>query len=178
MERKYKYYLVKGGKALEAINQFEQEWKDAHEKGVEFQNRFNASGTVKRRSVVGLIFDGNHPAGWEPENYIQQTEAGGEVVTYYRPSRRTKEGKALNKEMQSIAWPGGLDFISFLGSDWVDGGRGPNGGFTAIFPTYEKIGEDYVLIMPIGVDGKSREFPGDGEELKASEYWLMKEQAS
>jgi hypothetical protein len=175
----YDYHLVLGGPSLKAVRTFTAECDAADRELEAFAKRFGATGWLSARSLLGLTFAGSPPEGWVP--------CKGHPKAFH-PDRKTKEGRALAREMSAIGFPDWGRFGQALGV------KGPFGmivtdsparghGFLMKAPDFEKIGDATVIRVPLGRQSLDRDGggpfvpPPETRRLKKSEYWAMKEAA-
>lgn len=147
------------GKSLAAILDWLKSAEAIRKARVEFKEKHGAVSTFERKSgfglsrVVGLGFDADGPAGWNKK-------PGSDGAEYWEPNRRTKEGKAIIKFMESLSMPGPS---KNMGSEFIGEGKWFSPGF-------EKLGKDYVITQHVKATA-----PPDAILLKRSKYWAMKE---
>lgn len=172
MGRETDYYIAKG-RSLEAVERYQKEALAHRENGRALQTQLDAQGIFEiGNQVVGFAYDRNCdlPKGlrWDKKNGHR-----GMAV----PDRRLKEGKAIQKRLESPACPSSWDF-----NHWILGdkamyvlGPHPNGHSSSIgIVGFEHLGGDWVLKVPVPDKGKAPA-PIDAEPMKRSEYWARKE---
>jgi hypothetical protein len=163
-----RYYKITGGIALERTVAFFNERHEQLKARKAIIQELGAKGEYSNdNGISGLVFD-EPPQGWRPI-----------TGTIYKPPL-TKEGKALTKRLKSLRVSGGREFHVA-----INGGAGGFGfmdftdaGMVISYIVYEKIGPDFILIVPDEPDEARQWNPPDScEPLKTSEYWQLKEAA-
>lgn len=170
--RETDYYIARG-RSLEAVERYQKDALAHRENARTLQTELGATGLFEiENRVVGFAFDraAELPVGlrWD-KNHGHR----GMAV----PDRRLKEGKDIQKRMDSPTCPSAWDF-----NHWVLGDRSmyilgphPNGHSSSIgIVGFEKLGDDWVLRVPVPDTG-SAPVPLDAEPMKRSEYWARKE---
>jgi hypothetical protein len=160
MERKY-YLVTPGGKSDQAIKEWQQKYRDACAAGRALGREFGAGEVYKQRNrITAFLFESDPGRSWRK---LKGTD------NQYMPHLTTKEGKAIGRRIDGIVIPGGLEFAKIIGSGFIIREQ-----FWGI-PSFQKIGDDYVLSIPDGDD--ARFVPPDAKLLKMSEYYALKEAA-
>lgn len=154
-------YYIAAGKSLAAIlywHEYKQTQRNAWK---EFAKRFGAKDVYAisysggSAAVFGLKFGGTVPEGW--------VKKYGKFGDYWKPNHRTKSGKALIEELESLRISGPP---ADAGNDYLGEGR-------LFTPGHEKIGDQFIISQH-----EKAKPPPDAVPLKRSEYWAMKEAKS
>jgi hypothetical protein len=166
VERKY---FVAAGKSLEAVARFFADRKAAGEARWEFVQKMGAKGGWGNDlSFIGLVIDPTAPV---PEGWRESERSTEHRVII--PDQRRKAGKLARREMDDKRFliPDYSAMGDYIGGDWV------HAAGMMHFTTVEKIGEEFVIAVPVETDGTFHQ-PEDARPIKQSEYWLMKENAA
>lgn len=162
-----RYYLIESGRVMEAIQEMDRREGAFHDHWEGLRDKYECIAcSLSGGRITGLEFITGPPEGW-----VEIEESG-----YFRPSQRTKDGKAEYLEIRGdVGFPDFPDFARI-----ADLRRAPIGvnrrGFTVnVFPSYELIGAKYVLALPVDESGASQTAPEGCTPLKKSEYWAMVE---
>lgn len=158
------YYRVNGGEALAIIETFCADQQAVADSWRAFAAKHGAKLYRHDLSLRGLIFDGDPPEGWFPAVVFPSNVCV--------PNRRTKLGREIAENLSSLPRKlSGRDLAARLG-----GGEALlRAAGKLMWPGFEKIGNAYVLSMPIDEDGSHCAPPPDCTQLKMSEYWALKE---
>lgn len=161
------------GRSLEIVESVAAQGRVARAAQIAFMANLGAIGyTTAWGRILGFLFD-TPPAdpvalGLRAKMEEINGPDGVVRVLHYHPNQRTKAGKTLSARM--LALPCGPDgpgwTEALIGQPWILRGN------RAHYCTLEKLGETWVIGVPETWTGAT---PPDGEPLKNSEYWLMKE---
>lgn len=169
MDQKHKYFLVKGGVALEAIKGYQDRVQAFYDHGKAVATKYGATNWCYRGSfVTGLKFAGDPPKGWI---VYQDPDLEG----FWKPTKRGKAGKEAVELFQSVTRPHAIEFAGLLHGHPTDYEPDSSGRLLIRYPTYRQFGETFILLLPIAGDGSTMDPPEGCEEIKASEYWQIKE---
>ncbi len=128
---------------------------------------------VRGPFISGLFFpDDKAPAGWRD---LGSMTIEGRYRPFFFPSKRTKALKEIAKELTSIRAGGAYEFSHHMnGPTAVRSGDGR--GMRMLYTSYEWIGDDLLITVPLAEDERESSFKPDGSrKLAMSEYWAMKE---
>jgi hypothetical protein len=167
MKNIHYYYLVKSGKAKEAIRAYIDGMHRYNDHLKSMCEKYGAKAWMTSGPfLVGLQFEKEPPAPWKhlPRKYRHYRN------DVYNVSTKTKEGKALSAELHSVKHP---EFhVDGKGDSWVTIDRYLYG------PYFEIVGDKYILVIPINGQADKQFVPdGDLQLLKLSEYWRIKEES-
>jgi len=162
MSHESRYYIAKG-RSLQAVESWREKYRRTMEAGRALAEEIGAEHAAYTHSICGFSFkDDIAPEGWEKAGHVKDRP-------FFRPTRRTKAGRALRDRMTRINVPGLWEFERLLG-----GGEAVIGGNRLALPTFETLGNDVILVIPVAK--REEQFtPPDAEPIKASEYWARKE---
>ena len=160
MQPEYRYYLIKGGKVMKAVKEYQARYEgmDLIRKG--FGEHYGAIATWARPDrVYGYMFPAQPPVGWKMIAGLPK----GVCI----PDRSTQEGMEIYKVMRGLPQLPDPEFFA------VRCGLDPyaeNGNLA--WPSFEYVGRTPVLMVP---ENDQQELQGIIEELCKSKYWAMKE---
>jgi len=163
MERKY-YLATPGGKSHEAILTWQKMSTEAIKEGYALAHELGAQ-RIYRSGERIVAFDFKKE---DPGRAWRNVRALG--CGKYMPNKTTKAGKEIMKKVDAIRIPDHRLFSELMGGGWLIV-RGNMWGSVS----FETIGDNYVVSVPIGDDEDF--IPKDVTPLKLSEYYAMKEQA-
>ena len=170
---KYTPFIAEG-RSLEIIKEFQAEREAASRRIKDLTEEFGAASAIRQRAVIGFVFkDNKHPEGWKRKGRLQGKD-------YYAPERRKKADKEIWKRMSAATVPGGSELHkAFTGFMWgvMTDEAGPRGGLMLRYVTYEHIGDQTVIFVPVGTKDEDKFAPPDARPIKMSELWTMKEAA-
>lgn len=167
--KEYYYFKVTGGAVMTALERWKAKRAELTEARRRIEQEFEADGLYGNSAgLQGLVFPkGNPPQGWERIR---------NQIDVYRPTARTKEGKALRKRLSELKQVDALQFqTEVLGEDRDNPFRFMD-GLSMHYMTFETIGD--VVILRVPKTKPSDEWTPPDEfciPLKTSEYWQIKE---
>lgn len=168
-EKEYYYFKVTGGAVMAALERWKAKRAECTEARRVIEQEFGANGIYGNSAgLQGLVFPkGNPPPGWDRLRHH---------IDVYRPTGKTKEGKALRKRLQSLKQVDALQFqTEVLGEDRDNPFRFMD-GLSMRYMTFETVGD--VVILRVPKTKPSDEWTPPDEfcmPLKTSEYWQIKE---
>ena len=153
------YCIVEEGLfADQQITAFFQRMVDVNQQWADFAAEHGCGSMYADNRLLGLQFDDPDavPEGWSsPRGYPSNV---------YKPARRKPCMSAYTQLKSLDTKPSGMELAKMLGISPVFTGR------SLRTPGFEKIGETKVLCLAKGSD-----IPEGVTQIKASEYWRMKE---
>ena len=169
MERKY-YLATPGGKSEEAVRAWQKMHSNACDRVLAFCKSVGCTGKIVSswRKINAFEFD--HDPGRDWKRIKRYDDA-------YFPSKSTKEGKTLIKQIEALGeMPDGGTFARLInGPDMVISG----GHWSTL--SFQVLGDSIVVSVPVKyleeVDDEKQFVPPDARELKMSEYYALKERA-
>ncbi len=179
---KYQYYRA-DGESLRIIKQFDADDAKARAAQMALKTELKANAVFTRGGRL-VAFGFTEPP--TPQFLVRvglrekvETVEGFKEETLYYPRLRTKLGKALSARMSTCSRMDAAEFTRrLLGFDFgVRTGEQVRRGARVSFCTLEKVGDDWVIGVPVLADGESAGDPEGAEPLKMSEYWALKEAA-
>lgn len=163
------HWRIDGGKAAKGLAKLKQKQRVQREATDAFLAKHGAENVLLAtggfgRHVSGVICDKPATRGWKQKK--------GEDPRWWFPDRRSAAGKSNEREMREIECASTNDVgIALLGCEWAERGNGRGGSF--IHRARLEIFGDVHVVSAIKDDCWK---PIDGlTELKASEYWALKE---
>lgn len=166
------HYFIARGRSLEAVEHFVADSEAKMAGAQALMVRLGAKSMYFRgTSLVGFQFE----AGSEPTD-PKLLRRSRETPDMWVPSARHPPGKALREEMQTCGSPPDAARLmhALIGSAFLITGRGPGASMMSGTPGYEKLGDDWVILMPSPMSGDVP-VPYDAVPLKRSDYWARKE---
>jgi len=167
-----RYFIVESGTVAEALDKFISARKEAIAKRNVFLERYGATQLYWNRNGIASIVLETPPEGWVRSRH------GG-----WKPDHRTKEGRALIKEMKAIR---DLDYRDLQAA--VIGNDSPfifMEGMRCLFMGLESVNGTRILVVPdiseTGggiVRGEGWIAPEGCREIKTSEFYALKEAAA
>lgn len=161
------------GKSRQIIEDFWNLRREKLEEGKAILAEFGAESAVEQRGIIGLTFkDDKHPEGWKRKGRLNGR-------AYFAPERRKKADKAIWDRWAKAAMPQASTLHRMLtGDTWgvMTNDTARNGGVVIRYTTYEMIGDDVILLVPIPGSGDPA-VPDGARPLKQSEFWAIKEAA-
>jgi len=154
------YYIINEGEfTANKIDEFNAKREHAFESWKSFTEKYNAENMYIDNCLRGLEFDKeNVPDGWISKR--------GMPKNIFKPARRKVCMNAYHEFRDLPSMPSGIDLANMLGISPVFTGR------SLRTPGFEELGDIRILSL---AEGSS--VPEGVTELKASEYWKMKEEA-
>lgn len=158
----FKYYMVLSGRVSDVIKEAEKLNADFVAAAAQACTVFGAKKYVLQGDrVVGFVFAGDAPEGFR---------VGDEGYSY--PNRKTKAGRALYDQLQAMPLlVTTLGFSQMLESRVADCGWLEFREKRVLFTRFEAYGDSRIIIRPAGCHGE----PPDCEQIKASQYWRIRE---
>lgn len=169
MNPEHRFFIVDDGPVLEIYEAFIAERESQFQARQDFAEEFGGTATYgNSHGIAGLFYEGGAtpPEGWQ--------KVGGQIGIFKPP--KGNAGKAIRKRMAELECIGLAEFHHRVhGGIGVFGGQSSIGHGIAIRYTFpEMIGGVLVLKAPGGIEWES--LPEGVREIKASEYWKMKEE--
>jgi hypothetical protein len=155
-DRSY-FRVTPGGRSDQVITEFIQEHQNAQKQWNEFCSKYGAKQAYAGDRLEGLKFSNSEqPKGWiSPKSLPHMC---------FKPARKKPSMEAYNEMKALPVKPGLMQFTQSLGCEPYFSGR------SLTFATFEQVGEVRIISMHI----KSEHEPPDSNEIKASEYWKLK----
>ena len=161
-----KLYFIATGPAKEIAEAFIEKRRRQHQARHDFVARFGAEEyAATDKGIVEVYFEKDKiPEGWKPCTKFYTS------LVACKPTN-DKLGKSIRAEMKSLKMDGLHDFSCSMNAPmWLYG--------TVIFYLVpEKVGDEWIICVPDIPQAKKWTFEGL-IPIKASEYWMKKEQTS
>lgn len=160
MERRY---YIPGPATQASIEAFHGKRAATLNRWHEMAQKYGANNFIYAVGLQGFLFEGAAPKGW----YRISTKIHENA---YRPRKNSKIAQDAYLEFEKAGHlPGSSEFSQEIGISFVLEGS------CIQWPSYEQIGEGWVLTVPnLALE---QEIPSDCSPLKQSEYWSIKEAA-
>lgn len=172
---KYKPFVA-AGKSLEILADFHGKRAAATARLQGLVEEFGAETAVAQGArVIGFAFEGSKP----PEGWAHKGQIDGRP--YFAPKRRKKADKAIWERMEASGIP---DLMSlhqmFTGSGFgvLTDDVGSRGGTVLRYIGLEEVGDETILLVPIGREDEDDFVPPDSTAIPMSKFWAMKEDAA
>lgn len=164
------YYIAKG-RSLEIVEDWHTAEAALHEHATAMVKELGADGCYFHGGggqLYGFSFKDGPPEGFKREKGYQDI---------YTPKGRNKAANELRRRMLSITSPSASAMTCKLtGQVTIFGGPAPGGGMRVLYVTIEKIGDDWIIGVPIPGGDKELPDPPDAERIKTSEYYRLQEE--
>jgi hypothetical protein len=162
-----------GGTALQIIKDWQAASLAYREHMVAIQKRLGATGmfTYSDGRFAGFAFNEDV----ELPKHLRRVKDNKECVV---PNGRYKDGQALTRELGEDQPMGQMALTSKLVGGPKVTGAARGGGMYMGMVSFETIGDEVIIGVPLMPDGEPMGIPDDSPQLKMSEYWALKEAAA
>ncbi len=154
-------YYIAAGDSLAQVNSIIAQRKLCNVHRDEFCKKIGATNLItldRNNAIIGAVFSTPPGPAWRNYGKSGRFTAPDD---WYRPRKNTKAGKAMAKEMQSLAWYQD----DLVARSFID-----NRSATMYYGNIQRVGDQYIISQHENLS------PPDGAiPLKLSEYYALKE---
>lgn len=166
------FFVVGPGEVLDAVLDYENKMKKFRKHFKECGDLYGFETALSDLSAV--IFETESPAGSGWKKAFKKILAIDPRA--YSPNKKTKEGKAIYKKLMEVKKPRKLAIEP--SSVWTDIEGSRPFSCVILNPTYDRLGEKIILILPKDTAAQEIPTPQGCEPILASEYVRLVELAN